>query len=168
MKSLILRDEEVRSLLDTGRVVVVRAMKPQPPKEFYRSLGKTATGWVWSNMHHANPFEPECCHEVPCPLGVPGERRWVREAWQLFDPDADDIDPARFGRRAPYSGIVGNRPIHWTACYRADGPLRDDKHGPAKWRSSATMPHWASRLTIEIKSVAVEQRDEWCWIVEIK
>lgn len=35
--------------------------------------------------------------------------------------------------------------------------------------SSRSMPLWASRLTIRITSVRVEQREgKWCWIVGVE
>ncbi len=107
MKSIILRDPEVRALLDTGRVVVVRPVKLRefeisdtPGYDFHFRDRQMR----WHDVRLADFLKR-------CPIGVPGDRRWVREAWQLFDPDMDDI---------------------------------------------------------EIKSAAVEQRDGWCWVVEIE
>jgi hypothetical protein len=100
-----------------------------------------------------------------CPYGAPGDRLWVRETWQLFDPhpDADGdlfvvgADRMARGRRAPYVGVVNDRPIEWTACYRADGELAHPTHGEARWKPGIHMPRWASRITLEITDVRVER-----------
>lgn len=66
----------------------------------------------------------------------PGDRLWVREAWQECSPDQD-----------------GN-----TLCYRADydiDELRDCFTDP--WRPSIHMPRWASRLTLVVTDVRRER-----------
>lgn len=85
---------------------------------------------------------------VTCPQGAPGDRLWVRE------------------------GVHCDEDKGW--CYDADGtPMnwrpQDEDVGvawletrPAKrsWYPSIHMPHWASRLTLEIVSVRVERLQE--------
>lgn len=64
----------------------------------------------------------------------PGDRLWVREAWSPFIVSA--CEP-------------GNPVL-----YRADNLRWYDK---LSWKPSIHMPRWASRLTLEIKSVRVER-----------
>lgn len=95
-----------------------------------------------------------------CPQGKPGDRLWVRETWQRFDPDRDGIPPERFDGSAPFTGSSGGEnpgPVHWRACYAADGPLVHPEHGPARWKPSIHMPRWASRITLDVVSVRVER-----------
>jgi hypothetical protein len=66
-----------------------------------------------------------------CPYGVPGERLWVREAWQS------------------HIGSVGESLIY---AYRAT-----DDHRLGPWRPSIHMPRVASRITLEVAGVRVER-----------
>lgn len=66
-----------------------------------------------------------------CPYGQVGSRLWVRETWQQMEHIGGDIKES----------IV----------YRADA---EHKYG---WRPSIFMPRWASRITLEITAVHVEQ-----------
>lgn len=54
--------------------------------------------------------------------------------------------------------------------YRADGEMLDHfRRKGCRWRSSMHMPQWASRLTLRVTSVRVEQREgKWCWIVGVE
>lgn len=75
-----------------------------------------------------------------CPYGQPGGRLWVREAWRsgrLTD---------RFAPRE-----MTPHPV-W---YEADGPAPDACNG--KLRPGMFMPRWASRITLEVTGVRVEQ-----------
>lgn len=65
----------------------------------------------------------------PCPFGQVGDHLWVRETWQ----------------HNPFGGIV----------YKAgSGIVNCDGRG---WKPSIHMPRWASRLTLEITAVKIEQ-----------
>lgn len=100
------------------------------------------------------------------PYGLHGDRLWVRETWQMFDPHPDGdlavVGAERLsrGRRAPWVGVVNNRPIEWTTAYRADGELEHPTDGPACWKPSIFMPRWASRITLEIVEVRVQRLNE--------
>ena len=66
MKRILLAGPEVRQVLETGRVVVRRAVKPQP--------------------HMYEPGQDDglsdyICDNLKCPLGKPGEYVWVGETW---------------------------------------------------------------------------------------
>ena len=71
-----------------------------------------------------------------CPYGQPGDLLWVREAWSKSDP--------QWGLSVPY-------------IYKADhlDPRGDAK--PIKWKPSIHMPRAASRLTLEIVDIRIEQ-----------
>jgi hypothetical protein len=65
-----------------------------------------------------------------CSYGVPGDRLWVRETW--------------------FQG--------YATVYRADHPeCQPSGYSADKWRPSIFMPRWASRLTLEITDVRVQQ-----------
>ncbi len=66
--------------------------------------------------------------EAACPYGKPGDRLWVRETWA--------------------SNTMRKGEVYYAAD-RADIGL--------KWTPSLHMPRWASRLTLEVTGVRVEQ-----------
>lgn len=65
---------------------------------------------------------------IDCPYGEPGDRLWVRETWR----------PAQVDGMAWYAATCG-----------------DETH--ERWKPSIHMPRWASRITLEITGVRVEQ-----------
>lgn len=176
----------VRAILAGTKTQTRRVMKPQPPSvEAVRAksgdsyhladLGKSVLwrvmGPVWAvrDLMEGDPVDAKVRADVGpqwrCPYGAPGDRLWVRETFQLFDPhpDADGdlfvVGQERMarGRKAPYVGVVNGRPIEWTAAYRADGELEHPTDGAANWKPAIHMPRWASRITLEIASVRVER-----------
>jgi hypothetical protein len=73
-----------------------------------------------------------------CPFGAPGDVIWVRETFQYngCETDADGSES-------------------WHITYRADPQA--EEHSGMGWRSPATMPRWASRITLEVTDVRVER-----------
>lgn len=88
--------------------------------------------------------------EVKCPYGQVGDRLWVRETWCLADPD--------YGR---YPG--DGRPSRpdgrwcWYAATEPEVEPTGDQPGRSPWRPSIYMPRWASRITLEVTGVRVQQ-----------
>ena len=73
-----------------------------------------------------------------CPYGQPGDRLWVREAWQALC-EHDDLAPAE---------IPQGSDIQYPATY--DGWV-------SKRRPSIHMCQWMSRITLEITGLRVER-----------
>ena len=154
----------VRAILEGRKTVTRRIVKPQPP------AGHSWAGWcvastcrkeegdaVWSGGDQS--IRLTAPHRARCPYGQPGDRLWVREAWQP-DPPADD--EAWDDHTDSY--------VTWSGCgSRIDGvpsALRTPEHciyregwdGFAlKWRPGIHMPRWASRITLEVTGVRVER-----------
>lgn len=121
---------------------------------------KTQTRRVVKDRH-IDAAPPACFFQwlrERCPYGQPGDRLWVRETWNWFDPD--EIPEVRRGRRAPFTGQQGAREIPWVAAYAADGHLEHEHFGCALWRPSIHMPRWASRILLEVTAVRVERLHE--------
>ena len=71
---------------------------------------------------------------LKCPYGGVGDRLWVKETWAV--------------------NILTNKPI-----YKAD--FDDSFEKPqGGWKSSLFMPHWASRITLEITGSEIEKIQE--------
>jgi hypothetical protein len=92
----------------------------------------------------------ECAKELAefgrCPFGKPGDRLWVREAWQA-DAQLDAVAPRE---------LIQGEPIR----YPADERVRQTGYSmiaPGKTRPSIHMPRWASRILLEIAAVRVER-----------
>lgn len=137
----------VRAILEGRKTQTRRVVKPGPPDGLgmYACLG----AWRYEGVdYRANEVET-------CPYGVPGDRLWVRETWQMVDPL--EVPENRRGSRAPFTGCQGARIIPWVATYRADGELAHERYGDIVWKPSIHMPRWASRITLEITGVRVER-----------
>jgi len=91
---------------------------------------------------------------IRCPYGQPGDRLWVRETWRT-----EELESGLDGVR--YKADNAFRPIENTIeASDAWGDASTNKHGVrygSAWRPSIFMPHWASRLTLEVVSVRVER-----------
>ncbi|MHB8286702.1 MAG: hypothetical protein ACYDD1_18770 [Caulobacteraceae bacterium] len=87
---------------------------------------------------------------VRCPYGVPGDRLWVRETFQL--------EPSGFGPvRALYKADDGERALDFTGDAERIAHAERLWTEPDVWRPSIHMPCWASRLALEVTDVRVER-----------
>jgi len=150
----------VRAILEGRKTQTRRVVNPQPTID---CMGNFC--WNGSNYGQdgkgphiraiASPIPSSKTKRVLCPFGRTGDRLWVRETWNWFDPA--EIPENRRGARAPFTGCQGPREIPWVASYAADGNLEHAHLGRAIWRPSIHMPRWASRITLEITGVRVER-----------
>jgi hypothetical protein len=133
-RPIICTDEEVRAILAGRKTQIRRPVKPQPPH---------LCRYVINGAHsHALCFGPngECVpptgrsidHRLPSSYGSPGDRLWVREAWQ----HVGDADYYRATDAKEFASVLG------------------------RWQSPIHMPRRASRITLEIVSVRVERVQE--------
>ena len=166
-RAVCLRADEVRTLRDTGAVVVRRPVKPQPDPESFVDQINEAPGW-WELALLPGGFEDGGClplRELRCPLGAPGDRLWGKEAYGRY---------RGFGAR-----VAADAPVLYRAdldhcgqcpCMLDGEFVRVSIREP--WRSAATMPRWASRFPrLVVASVAVERATdggEWEWVVRIE
>jgi hypothetical protein len=172
MKSLILHADEVLSLLKTGKAKVRRAVKPQPIKPAECELVHRRThpcayfdaynggpGWCWWT---ADDRQHNDCGWWVCPLGLPGERRWVKETWR-------EREDEMIGTCIEYGDGARIKPTTWTTeqgwrCEQEAIASGDNPHQ----RSAVHMPQWASRLTVEVASVRVVKDGPWFWEALVK
>lgn len=108
-------------------------------------------------IHSGEPGHP---YQYPppvecCPFGKPGDQLWVRETFCILDHDhwADEGKPKDWL-------YCTNHPRRNACAYSAetdsDGNAIRKEYG-YRWRPSIHMPRWASRLSLEVTAVGVEQ-----------
>jgi len=83
---------------------------------------------------------------IRSPYGLPGDRLWVREAWQA-DDQVNSVAPRDLSHGEPI-----RYPADWD--FRQTGCAMIK---PGKIRPSIHMPRWASRILLEITDVRVER-----------
>ncbi|WP_334034710.1 hypothetical protein [Burkholderia cepacia] len=144
----------VRAILEGRKTQTRRVVKHQPPDDVASIIVSHYHPTIVDRHGEQVPgdeifgaYSDDGDWGCKSPFGEPGDRLWVREAWQhsnhpLGPYDADCL-------------------VH----YRAD--YLDDPHGPdgekspegkyRTWRPSIHMPRAASRITLEITGVRVER-----------
>lgn len=144
MKSIVLKPHEAKGIHEGSITELWREVKPQPDSnaEFHGTApAREYLGPSKSGMWGAYfDWAFYPCHDV-------GTRLWCKET---FAERAGDL------------------------IYRADGKFETPAHCVVfeeedRWRPSIHMPQWASRTTIEITAVSVEQREgKWMWKYTVK
>ena len=145
-----LHAHEVRAALAGSLGLIVRPVKDSV--DFLGAGGSAGPEWndpnCWGWEDPENPCHflvlgrnPTQSNETPIrsPFGQPGDKLWGRETFR-FDFDIR-IESDKLTRST------------WQLAYGADEPeLRK-----VNWRPSTQMPRWASRITLEIATLAVKQ-----------
>ena len=131
-RPILFNAEMVRAILDGRKTQTRRIVKPQPAPHL-KWAGFIVESWNRLTEGMAQWTDDLICNKefqnTPCPFGKPGDRLWVRETFSTSDKG-------------------------WI--YKADGhDLSRDLL--TRWKPSIHMPRWASRITLEIKSVRVER-----------
>ena len=127
-RPILFNAEMVNAILSGRKSQTRRVMKQQPG-----SVTEQGRPLFFQHGSTGRRITPKC------PYGQPGDRLWVRETWSTC-PIYDAQKPSEMGPE--YLGTIR---------YRADGQRS------GKLRPSIFMPRWASRITLEITSVRVEQ-----------
>lgn len=159
----------VRAILEGRKTQTRRAVKPVGNDDGFVILDYGNGGWPYrsddgdSAMHTVKRDGKLYLNETPhdCPYGKRGGKLWVREAFRFLD-SFDGDSPAMVGERC----ILAGYPKPWAPThYEADG-WRDNWMNvgatpgsvtPGKLRPGIHMPRWASRITLEVTGVRVEQ-----------
>ncbi|HHJ2495502.1 hypothetical protein QVL97_09190 [Pseudomonas aeruginosa] len=166
-RPILFNDQMVRAILEGRKTVTRRAVKGlQIPTED-KTTPHEGLRWSALGQRHLrygfNVFgstEEECAHELArcgvCPFGKPGDRLWVREAWQ--GPLISDEEQA--ANQSWWKDMTKFQDQAHCA-YRASGDNNEyvdpDGYFHCKWKPSIHMPRWASRILLEITAVRVER-----------
>lgn len=164
----------VRAILEGHKSQTRRVVKPQPVVV----CGKGGRAFHQPNgdlYHRETPYGSNII--TPCPHGQPGERLWVKETWGYRGTG----DKWHSGVRQPWTDVFVKYPAdNSEATIRR--PVDDESGIPRqrarlqdeteeahdeyinafwrRWTPSIHMPRWASRITLEITDVRVEQVQE--------
>lgn len=133
-KPILLNDEMVRAAHDGSMTQIRRPVIHQG-----RPLGEFAFFEV-----DGNEIRTENGDTMRCPFGGPGDRLWVREAWRCNQDDIDD--PLELNFRADDA-----------VQYIDPDSVQYEKYNDWTWRPNSHMPRWASRTTLDVLRVWVEQ-----------
>ena len=134
----------IRALLCGRKTQTRRVLRPQPP-EGLPLLGIYGPGLnaVWGVSHLP---DSDFAQRLPY---APGDRLWVREAWETARA-YDDLEP---------SAMAGEEPIRFSAddTVQAWGWPTPREIDWGRRRPGMFMPRWASRLTLTVTDVSVER-----------
>ncbi|MCH5568794.1 hypothetical protein [Pseudomonas syringae] len=143
----------VRAILSGQKTITRRACKHQPDVPVTDAIprrefphGPATIDWYWRPKFGHYQAGPSSGWDFKCPYGQPGDRLWVREAWQA-DAQVNAIAPRKLSHGEPIQ-------------YPADGSSRQTGCSmitPGKTRPSIHMPRWVSRILLEITDVRVER-----------
>lgn len=150
-KPILMRADMVLAILDGRKTQARRIIKPQPPM-FAGSWYQRGPDHMWHEPKYPNRWwfvSPSGKENHVAPIDAPyavGDHLWVRETWREVPTTA---------YRASEGVTYTINPSDPSSCaiYRAGW----DRSGVWSWRPSIHMPKWASRITLEITDVRVEQ-----------
>lgn len=136
----------VRALLDGSKTQTRRVVTPAPEMVTDKSIAP------WDG-DPAALLRLLTLNGKTCRYGQPGDRLWVREAHSLYPTHGQHrADGERWG---PWGGL----PTTVSADGKQIAYYREgfDRCDPGRWRPSIHMPHWASRILLEVASIRVER-----------
>ena len=137
-RPILFSGEMVRAILEGRKTQTRRVIKPQPANaNYWTSVDKA----FFPNTYTASPSF------LKCPYGQKDDRLWVRETWATIK-EYDDLKPSAIPKGSASWPMVYYGA--WTGAAR-------ESSNRGKWRPSIFMPRWASRITLEVTDVRVEQ-----------
>ena len=147
-KSIILRDWEVRAVLERNKTQIRRVIKPQPKVVGRNIDGVLILSWEEKGILKACPdatvFLTKCPYQ-------PGDRLWVKETWLPYDQDH----------------IINGVMYAYKANTTPDGESIREEYG-YKWHSPIRMPKEATRIWLEVERVWIEKvQDFFEWVLDV-
>ncbi|KRU78974.1 hypothetical protein ACLBSR_12160 [Pseudomonas aeruginosa] len=146
-RPILFNDQMVRAILEGRKTVTRRIAKPVKHPDL---------GNIYAPGALVLEHEPQHVVDRACPYGQPGDRLWVREAWQ--GPLISDEEQAA---NQSWWKDVTKFQDQAHCSYRASGDNNEyvdpDGYFHCKWKPSIHMPRWASRILLEITAVRVER-----------
>jgi len=159
-KPIIFSGPMVKAILEGRKVQTRRVIQPQPVFDG-EWVSWNVGGKDWFSGVTEDQMRADYGLLARCPCGAPGDRLWVRESFGVFGLSPSGV----------HLGYKARLPEGKTLA-ETDGGLdirNVDEHATAwamraldseRWKPSIHMPRWASRITLEIKSIRVERLQE--------
>lgn len=142
-RPMLFNGDMVRAILDGRKTQTRRPMKMQPDHRHRRI--DFENGYLLESVQRNGCWHVE--QKQTCPFGIPGDRIWVRETW--------NVNGLAWGQSIEFSKISSPDAFHYRAT--DDGGW---KPYWGKWRPSIHMPRWACRIVLEITDVRVQRVQE--------
>jgi len=135
-RPIIFSAEMVRAILEGRKTQTRRPIKPQPPNIKGQQVWPNKDGG-WSYWINGSVWQ-----DIKCPFYKRGDVLWVKETWKPFRDK---------------KGFLGIR--YKGGAKRLTGHPRGVEFYPDdhRWKSPIYMPHWASRITLEITDIRIER-----------
>lgn len=167
-RPIIFSAEMIKAILAGRKTQTRRIIKLQPPcdgqnwqistlvdttaRENLKHRGKQC----WVVMDGLNEIDCNDRYFSP-PYGYVGDRLWVRETWCHKWEDSGPVynTEGNFDNTCVWYYATDDEP----EAVDDDGWLKFNKNGcqASPWKPSIHMPHWASRITLEITNIRVER-----------
>lgn len=166
-RRLLCRAWEVRAYLSGAKTQFRVPIKPQPTYmdgRWWKFNGGGYSTLDYVSRETATGIETESTPDLPeliqklwkCPFGPIGSRMWLAEAFAYCVLTSDmtyechSVSIPKEWYKPPKNGALNSYHI----AFKADD---DDEPIVGPWRSASVMPQWASRLTLQVKSVRVQR-----------
>ncbi|MDH2123005.1 hypothetical protein N5J75_07265 [Pantoea brenneri] len=150
---IIFNADMVRAVLDGRKTQTRRIMKVQPDSPNFGLLRITDSTkradigkYHWAESNGTGTHTRSALFS--CPFGAVGDRLWVRETFRVHSR-ATDVATLVYKASEQQSWTQQTHRVPIEKCHK---PAVVDK-----WTPSIHMPRWASRITLEITGVRVEQ-----------
>ena len=175
-RPVLFNGEMVKAILEDRKTMTRRVMKRSMPGDISECRLTKDNILYMEHLGGYTTFRPRAC-----PYGTPGDRLWVKETWKIAS--FMEGDPIEFQYKA--DGAIAEENISsdclnyedWyeRVCIQStdylikigwkykdgEGCFRwENGKSPLPWKPSMFMPHWASRIMLEITNVRLGQVQE--------
>lgn len=143
----------VSAILEGRKTVTRRAVKAtKAHADGFMMLDHGKGWWPYNAFGDFTSDHEGMEYPIACPYGQPGDRLWVREAWQLHEKFTDNcVAVYKANERNSWTEFHRRFPVEVARGCQAK-PFQT--HG---FRPSIHMPRWASRILLEITNVRIER-----------
>lgn len=158
VKPMIFNADMVKAILDGNKTVTRRPVKHEEgmqlvENKLVRITSSHPKKGAWGMFFKKNGIDDLPFHDLAVAPALPGDLIYVRETWQgpLFSPDLMDeykLDSEKF--ESPDYCI-------YAASDKKQEFYDVDDNLVCRWRPSIHMPRWASRLTLKVTDIRIEQ-----------